>query len=103
MYLLAPVSFLTWLNLLGRWVFSDRTEISAKQRGCEEEQAEKKGDEKKPVNSNFKTSSKDCFPIVCFFFSQAYVQNLETSRVRLQQIEQELQRARSQVTPILNF
>uniref|UniRef100_A0A0E0H6K4 DOG1 domain-containing protein n=1 Tax=Oryza nivara TaxID=4536 RepID=A0A0E0H6K4_ORYNI len=43
MYLLAPVSFLTWLNLLGRWVFSDRTEISAKQRGCEEEQAEKKG------------------------------------------------------------
>uniref|UniRef100_A0A0E0H6L2 DOG1 domain-containing protein n=1 Tax=Oryza nivara TaxID=4536 RepID=A0A0E0H6L2_ORYNI len=65
MYLLAPVSFLTWLNLLGRWVFSDRTEISAKQRGCEEEQAEKKGDEKKPVNSNFKTSSKDCFPIAC--------------------------------------
>jgi hypothetical protein len=28
---------------------------------------------------------------------QAYVQQLETSRIRLQQIEQELQRARSQV------
>uniref|UniRef100_A0A0E0N5B2 DOG1 domain-containing protein n=1 Tax=Oryza rufipogon TaxID=4529 RepID=A0A0E0N5B2_ORYRU len=66
----------------------DGKSVDAK-RGCEEEQAEKKGDEKKPVNSNFKTSSKDCFPI-------AYVQNLETSRVRLQQIEQELQRARSQ-------
>ena len=32
-----------------------------------------------------------------FHCMQAYVQQLETSRIRLQQVEHELQRARSQV------
>jgi len=35
--------------------------------------------------------------LLSFSLSQAYVQQLESSRVRLNQLEQELQRARTQV------
>lgn len=37
------------------------------------------------------------FSLLLFAFMQAYVQQLETSRIRLSQLEQELQRASSQV------
>ena len=50
----------------------------------------------------FKVWTINCYNIpicLCFSFSlsQAYVQQLESSRIKLNQLEQELQRARAQV------
>lgn len=99
-----------WIAVV--WILADGTAAGAEQRGCEEEQAEEEGascmHELNQPNKN--NEQKECIVLpeiaqeyertsdhLLVLSLQAYVQQLETSRIRLQQVEHDLQRARSQV------